>query len=153
MLSGHTKRDTSPLGTPHPLGPAYSEPRSAPLPQAVDKPLDLVCLGACCSKVRESLQTSCVCLREPPPGQYSHLGHRPEAWALGFQPLSSHLQGQQGSNDSKQSSFPWELLYRALVSQRSSTYPGPPTVEYGTTNSTSYGPASPLFGSPSFCAV
>lgn len=115
--------DTSSLGTSHPLGPAYPEPRSAPPPQAVDQPLDLVCLGACCSMVRESLQLSRVCLREPPPRKYSHLGHRAEARALGFQPLPSHLQSQQGSNDGKQSSFPRELLYRALVTQRPSTHP------------------------------
>lgn len=124
MLSGHTKCDTSPLGAPHPLGPAYPEPRSAPPPQAVGQPSDLVCLGACFSEVRESFQMSCVCLREQWPGQYSHLGHRPEAQALGFQPLPSHLQSQQGSNDSN--SFPRELLYRALVTQRASTHPPPP---------------------------
>lgn len=136
MLSGHTKHHTSPLGPPHPLGPAYPEPRSAPPPQAVGQHLDLLCLGACCSKVRESFQMSPMNLRGPPPGQYSHLGHKPGAQALGFQPLPSHLQSQWGSNNSKQSSFPGELLCRALVTlkgQRTLTPQlwnmGPPTAQ------------------------
>lgn len=153
MLSGHTKCDTFPLGIPYPLGqPTLSHVQPHLLRQWTSQPLDLVCLGACCSKVRESLQMSCVRLREAPPGQDSHLGHRPEAWALGFQPLPSHLQSQEGSDDSKQSSFPRELLYRALVTHRASTHLRPPTVQYGTTNSM-LRPISPLLGSTSFCAI
>lgn len=135
MLSGHTKRDTSPLGTPTPWAQPTLSHVQPHLHRQWTSPRIWSAWGACCSEVRESLQLSYMCLRETPPGQSSHLGHRPEAPALGFQPLSSHLQSQQGSNDSKRSSFPGELLYRAQC-LRGRTYPlpqlwnmGPPTAQ------------------------